>query len=338
MDGGDTHLADKLRRLLAFLAIGLVVSVFAEFAISIVESGRSWWGGGGIETTIFRIAAVFLWIACALLVTGSLGMLGLRTWARRTLLGGSAIWLMAVVGLISGQASSALHASQARRVTSWLVVIRQAENWVVMGGALPLLLFAFTGWPELIPEPTEPTGGSRGRDSGAPHSSLATRLMRVISVFGIVFGGTSLAILLYLVVINSRGLPDLRFPRSFSDAFQQFSTVLDWTSGGLLVVGAVGELLGRTWGRRLMLLGAAAWITGALCSLIWAVLISGRSMTAELPLYALLLLGRVERSAYPVMLLVCLRWPEVRFATASHSSAGFQPIMPGGPGPEEAPR
>ena len=338
MHGGDTTLANKLRRLLAYLAIGLVVSVFAEFAISIIESGRAWWSGGGIETTIFKIAAVLLWVACVLLVIGSLGMLGLRTWARRTLLGGSAIWLTDVVGLISGQASSALRATQPRPVTSWLFVIRQAENWVVMGGALPLLLFAFTGWPELIPKPTKPTGQSWGRDSGTPHSSLATRLMRVISVFGIVFGGTRLAILLYLVAINGRSLPDLRFPRSFSDAFQQFSTVLDWTSASLLVLGAFGELLGRTWGRRLMLLGAVAWIADALCSLMWGVLIIGRSMTAELPLYALMLLGRVERSAYPVMLLVCLRWPEVRTATTSESPAGFQPIMPLAPGTDEAPR
>jgi hypothetical protein len=36
------------------------------------------------------------------------------------------------------------------------------------------------------------------------------------------------------------------------------------------------------------------------------------------------------------MLVVCLRWRELRAATDPHASAGFQPIMPPAPATEEA--
>jgi hypothetical protein len=338
MHGGDTHLADKLRRLLAFLAIGLVVAVIAEFAISLIQAGRSWWSLAGTDSLILQIATALLAIACVLLFVGSLAMLGRRTCARPVLLGGSAIWLVAIVGLIAVQTSGALRGAQPRAATSWLVVMRQAENWIIMGGALPLLLFAFAGWRELIPQQRVTADESPDDNTGPERSSFATRLMRVLSVYGVAFGGTSLAILVYLAATNGRSLPDLRFPYSFSHAFQQFAAVLDWTTSVALVAGAIGEILSRTWGRRLMLIGAAAWIAGASSSLMWGVLISGGSITAQLPLYALFLLGRLERSVYPVMLLVCLRWPEVRSATTSAASAGFQPIMPLAPAAEESPR
>jgi hypothetical protein len=150
-----------------------------------------------------------------------------------------------------------------------------------------------------------------------------------------VFGGASLLVLIWLAVSGPSSMPLVRLPHTLREAFWQAATVLEWASAGIMVVGAVGELLARRWGRQLVLIAAATWVAASLASFAWTVLLEltrhrGFSglITARWTSYATMLLNMVNRSAYPLMLLVCLRWPELRDASAARGSAAFQPIMP----------
>jgi hypothetical protein len=331
MDGGDANLADKLRRLLAYMGVGFAASVTAEFVISFLEAGGAERSGSGTEIVIRQVTQALIAIASGLLILGSLALLVRRQSARRTLLCASIILLAATAGLLSLQVSYAMRPSTE---TSWQVVVRQAQNWTVKTGALPLLLIAFVGWPELIPQPSGSPGGIPEHDGGAEQPSLATRLMRVLSVYGVVFGGTSLAVLVCLALTtHGMGIPDLRPPVSVADAFQQLASVLEWLSGILMIVGATGELLRRKGGRHFLLIAAALWLVGTLCSFAWSVLIDAtttravRTMSAQMSDDVVMLLGKLEQCVYPVMLLVCLSWRELRPAASGENPAGFPPIL-----------
>jgi hypothetical protein len=342
MHGGDTHLADKLRRLIAYLGVGFAASVAAEFVISFMEASGVRSSGSGTEILIRQVTQALIAIACGLLMLGSFALLVRRQSARRMLLCASVMLLAATVGLLALQVSYANRGSPMR--IPWQVVIRQADNWIVRTDALPLLLLAFVGWPELVPQPSGRTDRIPEHNGGAERSSLATRLVRVLSVYALVFGGTSLAILVYLVTTHSMGLPDLRPPVSAADALQQLASVLEWLSGILMIVGAAGELLGRKWGRHFLLIAAVLWLVGTLCSFAWSVLIDATTTRAIRTMYAqmsddvLMLLGKLEQCVYPVMLLVCLSWREMRVSRNDEKPTGFPPIMSQSPDDAQADR
>lgn len=333
-DGGTSELGTRLGRLLALLGFMFVSSTVALFVLPYLQSGRTAWGGGaGSEAALRRIGLTLLATSCGLLSAGSTGLLvGRGSWVRRILLAGAICWALSAIVIISLQAIRVLDESGVLREMYLSIYARAAEQWLVMSGALPLLLLVFAWWPDMTPgearTPAQPAGADR--------PSFPTRLMRVLSIYAIVFGA---GILLVDAMKYRWSLPHLRLPRSFPEAFTMAGGMLEWGSAGLMIVGAIAELLARRWGRPTMLIAAAAWIGASLASVGGDTLVDlsrSRLLATNWTLYGSRVSAAVSRSAFPLMLVVCLRWRELRAAYTSAESAGFQPIMPPPPATEEA--
>jgi len=325
MHGGTSVLDTRFRRLLALLGFLFVGSTVALFVLPYLQSGRTAWdGGAGGEAALRRIGLVLLTTSCAFLSVGSTGLLvGRGPWVGRVLFAGAICWTLSAIVIISLQVNRILGESGVLREVYLAIYARAAEQWLVMTGALPLLLLVFAWWPEVTPG----EAWAPAQLVGAERPSFPTRLMRVLSVYGIVFGA---GILLVDAMKYRWSLPHLRLPRSFPEAFTMAGGMLESGSAGLMIAGAIAELFARRWGRPTMLIAAAAWIGASLASLGGDALLDlgrGRLLTTGWTLYGSRVSAAVSRSAFPLMLVVCLRWREMRAATGPEASAGFQPIL-----------
>jgi hypothetical protein len=109
------------------------------------------------------------------------------------------------------------------------------------------------------------------------------------------------------------------------------------TSAVVLFVGCVAELRRKHWGRVLLSLYVWLWVAGAVASLgaMYSFRADYRGALGGAEHRRLVLVSMLQHagyvlgdSAYPLLLTMCLRWPEGR---RTSDSRGFRPVLPIGP-------
>jgi hypothetical protein len=169
-------------------------------------------------------------------------------------------------------------------------------------------------------------------DLRAPTSSdLAERLRRWIVIAGYVLGGW--AILQTLLILIAWGLPFNRyFPIELLTPIHRLATALYLVSPLPLIAGCWGFQHHKRWARPVLLTYSGMWIGSlfALQGVEFIDTLSGAYGDLSFRQKFSMALGGFDRlvyaSVYPVSLILCLIWPEVRDHFPEFRT-GFAPIL-----------
>jgi hypothetical protein len=173
----------------------------------------------------------------------------------------------------------------------------------------------------------------------AGRAPLAERLVRALCVVGLVISSASILELLAAPLLMGQN-PFQSYFRTRQVVFMLLMVrfALGVTSSVVLLAGSVGELRRKDWGRVLLSLYVWLWVAGAVASLaaMYAFRADYAGVLGPAEHRRLVLVSMLQHvgyvlgnSAYPLLLTVCLRWPEGRRTTSD--SRGFRPVLPIGP-------